>query len=272
MSELIKKFEQYYDKKSKNYDTDKNITGTLYAEVYNAITWKYLKPYLPRSPNNLVLDAAGGTGKWSISMAKEGCHVVLLDASNGMLNVARRKIKNENLKDVITIKKGDITNLDYPDETFDLILLERSLFLFPDPSIIIQELTRVLKKQSPLIITAGNNYVAALTYLPEELDKAFNQLTGKHHPFLKIEGSPELKNYFFSPNEFRELLEKEGLEIKKIIGKVITLPLRFLQTTYFGEIWDQDLFDRILKIELAFCEKTDAVSLAGHMQAIAYKR
>ena len=44
MYELVKKHEQYYNKKSKNYDTDKNTSGTLYAEVYNAITWKYLKP------------------------------------------------------------------------------------------------------------------------------------------------------------------------------------------------------------------------------------
>jgi len=35
--------------------------------------------------------------------------------------------------------------------------------------------------------------------------------------------------------------------------------------------YSEDLFSKILQFELALCEKPDALALAGHMQAIAYK-
>jgi len=36
----------------------------------------------------------------------------------------------------------------------------------------------------------------------------------------------------FSPDEFREALERNGLKVEKIIGKVCTLPLRFPSKSY----------------------------------------
>ena len=265
------RIELYYNRKSKDYDTDMSVSGTLYSEVYDTITWQCLKRYLPKSPGSLVLDAAGGTGKWAILMAKEGCHVVLLDASEGMLDVARRKIRRENLEDSVTIRKGDIANLEFPDDMFDLVLCERTLFLLSDPSTVVRELTRVLKNGSPLIASASNRYIAALTYLPDDLDRAYNTVTGKDDLFLETESAPRLKVHHLSPNEFKELLEKEGLRIERITGKVFTLPLRFPHTVYFGGAFEQNLRDRILRIELSLCDKPDALGLAAHLQAIAYK-
>jgi hypothetical protein len=42
----------YYDKKSGSYD---EVFGTLYFKVYDAITWKYLEPYVPANPDALAL-------------------------------------------------------------------------------------------------------------------------------------------------------------------------------------------------------------------------
>jgi hypothetical protein len=41
--------------------------------------------------------------------------------------------------------------------------------------------------------------------------------------------------------------------------------------TYSKKTYSQDQLDNILQIEFVLCEKTDALGLAGHLQAIAYK-
>jgi len=74
-----------------------------------------------------------------------------------------------------------------------------------------------------------------------------------------------------TPNEFRELLKRNVLKIEKIIGKGITMPLRIPSKTYSKKKYSQEQLDKILQIEFALCEKTDALGLAGHLQAIAYK-
>jgi ubiquinone/menaquinone biosynthesis C-methylase UbiE len=81
----------------------------LYYKIYDAITWEYIEPYVPKDPDALVLDAGGGTGRWTIRMARKGCKVVLVDISEGMLKIAAEKVKKEGLQNKITIKEGDIT-------------------------------------------------------------------------------------------------------------------------------------------------------------------
>jgi ubiquinone/menaquinone biosynthesis C-methylase UbiE len=58
----------YYTEKPKKYDESLSM---LYFRVFDAITWRYLEPYLPVNPEALVLDAGGGAGRWTIRMAKK---------------------------------------------------------------------------------------------------------------------------------------------------------------------------------------------------------
>jgi ubiquinone/menaquinone biosynthesis C-methylase UbiE len=53
------------------------VFDTLYFKFYDAVTWKYLVPYVPTDPDALVLDAGGGTGRWATGIADKGCRVVL---------------------------------------------------------------------------------------------------------------------------------------------------------------------------------------------------
>jgi len=133
----MEEIEAHYDKKSESYE---EIFGTLYFKVYDTVTWQYLEPYVPANPEALVLDAGGGTGRWAIRMATKGCRVVLVDAAEGMLKVADKKMREKGVQNRITIKKGDITRMDYADDTFDMILCEHALFLFKEPDSVIREL------------------------------------------------------------------------------------------------------------------------------------
>lgn len=115
--------EAYRDKKSGNYD---ETFGTLCFRVYDAVTWKYLEPYVPTGPNAWVLDAGGGPGRWAIHMAEKGCKVALIDASTGMLLVAGERIKKQGLQEKVSVKMGAITKTGYTNETFDKVLCEHT--------------------------------------------------------------------------------------------------------------------------------------------------
>ena len=263
--------EAYYDEKSERYE---EIFDTLYFKVYDAVTWKYLEPYVPADPNALVLDAGGGTGRWAIRMAAKGCKVVLVDAAERMLRVAEQKVKEKGFQNSITIKKGDITKTDYADETFDMILCEHVLFLFREPDVLIRELKRVLKKNAPLVISVQNRYVQSLSSLKGKLsldnvEGAFKVLVTEEYEYLTKDG--RVKIYTWTPQEFQTMLERNGLHIEKVVGKGVTMPSRIKQEFFLEKKHPADLFDKILQFELALCEKPDALALAGHLQATAFK-
>ncbi|MHA1664425.1 MAG: class I SAM-dependent methyltransferase [Candidatus Njordarchaeales archaeon] len=113
----IKNVISYFNKIARDYDKLEVNKEISYDELYDYITsrieWYYIRKYLPKS--GVVLDAAGGTGRLAIPIAQRGLKVVLVDISEGMLRVAKEKVKKNNLEDRIIIKQGDIHYLDFPD-------------------------------------------------------------------------------------------------------------------------------------------------------------
>jgi ubiquinone/menaquinone biosynthesis C-methylase UbiE len=268
----MKETKSYYRQQSGKYD---DTFDMLYYKIYDLITWKYIEPYVPTNTNALVLDAGGGTGRWAIQLAKKGPKVILLDLSEDMLKIAAEKAKDQRLQHRISIEVGDITKTEYADATFDMILCEHAFFLFEKPDIVLREMNRLLKRKAPLIISAQNRYPQTLLSLsdkpdPKELDNALHILL--REKYNAIDGSGKVKIYTWTPSEFQTLLETNGFDVEKIIGKGMTMPIRISKELYVKKKYNEELFKKLLKIELALCEKPDALALAGHLQAIAYKR
>jgi ubiquinone/menaquinone biosynthesis C-methylase UbiE len=266
--------EKHYDDKSTNYE---KVRESLALRIYEAITWKYLEPLVPSDADSLVLDAGGGTGVWAIPMARKGCRVVLLDDSQKMLDIAQKKIRKEGLQERIEVRKGDMTKLDFPDETFDLVLSEHTLFLFEQPAPVIAELTRVLKKNHPMVVSAQNRLVQTLAHLqdnpmenPSIVSLANRILHKDEHDMLSKELN--IKIFSLTPQEFHDLLENSGLLVKRIICKVATIPLRFFPKFFMRTDIPHEIESDILKLELSFSERPDAAALGAHLQATAHKK
>jgi ubiquinone/menaquinone biosynthesis C-methylase UbiE len=261
---LTSEVKKWYNEKAPTYDAQSEL---FYFRVYDAVTWRYTEPYVPKGSEAKVLDAAGGTGKWTIPIAKCGPRVVLVDNSDGMLDVARKKIAEQGLQGRITAIKGDIRKSDFPDETFDMVFCDHALCFIKEQREVIQELVRVLKTNYPLIISGQNRYVLALS-LMHDLDFATKILLKK----IQFLMGGQLKVYAQSPDEFRRLLRRNSVKIEKIIGKGVTMPLIFPLQRPFPKDDMPESLEKVLKIELALCERPDALSLAGHLQAIGYKK
>jgi ubiquinone/menaquinone biosynthesis C-methylase UbiE len=251
----------YYDKKGATYD---DYSRQFWSRVYDAVTWRITEPYVPRDSKALVLDAAGGTGKWSIPIAKLGPRVILGDISSGMLKTAREKIAKESLGQRVEARECDLRKLDFEDETFDLVFCEHALCFIKEQETVINELLRILKKDHPLIVTAQNRYVLSLSTVSEDAAYAFRILS-KEGQFIMRNS---LKVYALSPDEFRRLLQASGVKIEKIVGKLFTMPLAISAEKMVSDDFTSEFYEQILNIELELSSRSDTLALAGHLQAI----
>ena len=256
---------KYYDDKSSTYD---DYSRQFWSKVYDAVTWKITEPYIPRSPEVVVFDAAGGTGKWTIPIAKCGPKVVLGDISAGMLKTAKRKIAEEGLQKRIEVKECDLRKLDFEDETFDIVFCEHAFCFIKEQELVVEELVRVLKKDHPLILTSQNRYVMSVSLLSDDVDYAYRVLS-REKPFLMRNS---LDVYTLSPHEFTQMLEANGIRIERIVGKLFTMPLGLSEQKMFAENYTEEFFNRIMEIELELASRPDSVSLGSHLQAIGHKQ
>jgi ubiquinone/menaquinone biosynthesis C-methylase UbiE len=256
---------KYYDAKSSTYD---DYSKQFWSKVYDAVTWKITEPYIPRSPEVLVFDAAGGTGKWTIPIAKCGPRVVLGDISTGMLETAERKIAREGLQKRIEVKQCDLRRLDFEDETFDLVFCEHALCFIKEQDLAVKELVRVLKKDHPLILTSQNRYVMSISLLSEDVHYAYRVLS-REKPFLMRNS---LDVYTLSPEEFTQMLEANGIRIERIVGKLFTMPLGLSEQKMTTENYTEEFFNKIMEIELELASRPDSVALGSHLQAIGHKQ
>ncbi len=102
---------------------------------------------MPLTPGARVLDIATGTGAVLLPVARrvgsEG-HVTGVDLSGTILQEAERAVRAEGLTNV-ELRKMDAEHLEFPDQTFDVVICAFGLFLFPDMEAALREMNRVSK-------------------------------------------------------------------------------------------------------------------------------
>lgn len=91
----------------------------------------------------VVLDAGAGTGERTLAIlrAADPGRVVALDASAGMLDVAKSKIDDTRVE----FQLGDVARLPFPDDTFDVVSSSWTIEILDDPKAAVTEFLRVLK-------------------------------------------------------------------------------------------------------------------------------
>lgn len=87
-----------------------------------------------------LLDAGCGAGLALRKAADRGAVVTGLDATSELLDVARERVPDADLR------TGDIDDLPYPDESFDVVTAFNSIQYAPDPAAAVSELARVCRR------------------------------------------------------------------------------------------------------------------------------
>ena len=105
----------------------------------------------------LVLDVAGGTGEPGLSIASivtDG-KVMITDLSDDMLKIAQENADKKGIKNIET-RACDVSELPFPDNTFDAISCRFGFMFFPDMQLAAKEMARVLKPGGKIATSVWN--------------------------------------------------------------------------------------------------------------------
>src|SRR6201996_7293961 len=80
---------KYHDRVARQYDA---IYDDPYWHFHDELTWRLLKPHLPRDANAPCLDLGTGTGKWGLKLLKSGFPTTFVDHSASMIKQTRGKL------------------------------------------------------------------------------------------------------------------------------------------------------------------------------------
>lgn len=94
-----------------------------------------------------LLDAGCGTGLVALLAHLRGAAVTAIDASAGMLAVARERLPDADLR------VADIQDLPFADRAFDAVLAVNSLFFAPDMARAAREVARVVRPGGRVVAT-----------------------------------------------------------------------------------------------------------------------
>lgn len=142
--------EEMFDHIAPTYDT---LNHRLSWEIDKGWRKKAIQKLVPYCPEK-ILDIATGTGDFAILAAKMLHPQILIgaDISEGMMQVGRKKVSIEHLKDIISFKKEDCMNLSFKDNTFDAVTAAFGIRNFQNLDQGLKEMCRVLKKGGHLSI------------------------------------------------------------------------------------------------------------------------
>jgi len=98
-----------------------------------------------------LLDIGTGTGRILELFADRTARGVGIDFSRQMLNVARARIDDHNLNH-LTVRQGDIFDLDVADDSQDVVVLHHVLHFLADPAQALDAASRVLAPGGTLLI------------------------------------------------------------------------------------------------------------------------
>ena len=254
--------ERYYDEKAPFYDGEYK---TPFFDLYKAITWDNIKRFLPEK--GLILDAGGGTGEWAIPLAKLGYDVILTDISRGMLRQARLKLEEKSI-DTVELQRVNICDMScFTDNTFDMALVQGDpLSYCSDAEKAVEELYRVVKP--------GCHCIASVDSMHSIMIKMISAQRWDKLDTLLKEGSSEFVGgftiHYFTPEMLSTLFTQAGFEVVRILGKPVFMSI-IPREKANNLLRDRKIFERILQLELQYCDSENVVGFADHLEIVGKK-
>lgn len=134
-------------------------------------TLKQLEQY-PLPAASRILEIGCGTGRTACWLAAQGHEVTGIDIQPDMIAKANMRAEKEQAS--VQFLVGDATSLPYPDETFDVVLVE-SVTIFTDANKAFSEYYRVLRSGGILFDREMAQFKPMLTEIKQEIT-AFYQV------------------------------------------------------------------------------------------------
>ena len=147
---LVGHLSTFFDRMMTNADLPARLALKYFWGLNEAAHKKFLAQAFAGIPENFsgrLLEVPVGTGVLSLPVYEKlsGAEIFCLDYSDKMLAAARNRAEQMNLRKIKFIQ-GDVGNLSFADEIFDLVLSVNGFHVFPDKNSAWAETYRVLKR------------------------------------------------------------------------------------------------------------------------------
>jgi ubiquinone/menaquinone biosynthesis C-methylase UbiE len=258
---------RYHDRVARQYDA---IYDDPFWEFHDELTWRLIKPHLPRDATAACCDLGAGTGKWGLKLLKSGFATTFVDHSAAMIEQVRRKTETMGPRARrATLVVADIIAMPaVPAEAFELtVAMGDPLSICSDPLAAAREMHRITRPGGVVIATADNK-LAALDHFVDRgnLDVLESFVKTGRTNWLTADERERFELTTFTPESLRKLFERSGFEVIGLAGKTI-LPVRKNKILLEAP----ESVERLLRLEQELSRDPAAAACASHLQ-IAVRR
>lgn len=249
---------------ARQYDA---IYDDPYWHFHDELTWRAIKPHLPREASAACADLGCGTGKWGLKLLKSGFPTTFVDHAAAMIEQVREKLEGNPRVRKATLLAADIVDLTaIASGQFALtVAMGDPLSICSDAQAAANEMYRI-SSPGGIVIATADNKLAALDHFVQRgnLDalEEFVQ-TGKTR-WLTPNEQERFELTMFTPGSLRKLFERSGFEVLELSGKPI-IPVR--DNTFL--LSHENAVERLLKLEAELSRDPSAAARAGHLQIVA---
>jgi ubiquinone/menaquinone biosynthesis C-methylase UbiE len=256
---------RYHDRVARQYDA---IYDDPYWAFHDELTWRTVKPYLPRDLSSPCCDLGCGTGKWGLKLLKSGYATTFVDHSASMVEQTRAKVDEMgNRAKKGTLVVADIVEMpEVPSATFGLtVAMGDPLSICTDATRAAREMFRIAKPGGHVIATADSK-LAAIDHFVERgnLDALEEFVHSGKTNWLTADERERFELTTFTPTSLRKLFEHAGFEVITVTGKPV-IPVRSNKHLLSGE----NAVERLLKLESILGKDPASAARAGHLQVVA---
>ena len=136
-------YTMYADKGMARSFEERRFGGPI-GELVASTQARVLANMIGRIKDRTIIDVGTGTGRAALMLALGGARVTAVDASEEMLEVARRRAVETGVK--VNFQRGDAHALKFADRTFDVAVCLRVIMHAPDWRRVMSELCRVAQR------------------------------------------------------------------------------------------------------------------------------
>jgi ubiquinone/menaquinone biosynthesis C-methylase UbiE len=256
---------RYHDRVARQYDA---IYDDPYWAFHDELTWRMIKPHLPRDANAACADLGCGTGKWGLKLLKSGFATTFVDHSAAMIEQVRDRLETlGNKAKKATLLVGDIVEMpQVPSDTFGLVLaMGDPLSICSDAKRAVREIARITRAGAIVIATADNK-LAAIDYFIERgsLDALEEFVHNGKTNWLTADDRERFELTTFTAESLARLFHANGFEIINVAGKTV-MPIR--QNKRLLE--SPNAVERLLRIEAELAKDASSAGRCGHLQITA---
>ncbi|MFK7861466.1 MAG: HisA/HisF-related TIM barrel protein [Granulosicoccus sp.] len=241
---------------------------TLRVRLRRRLAHDYLMRYITEFNGLRVLDAGGGNGQSSLSIAESGALVDVVDRSMAMLHDLQTTAEASGLQERIRAHEYDIRSIQdvFTADTFDLLICHNVIQYNPAWEELLVSMSAPLKSGGLLSLVVRNWFaepyrIDVNTHATEQLPALLERTRGPSRVF-------DADVLFFSAAFLQEWLQKQGFVV---LGDYGLLCRPDEQTQAQGPGGDQILLDKLHALETAMGERTPYKHTARYLQIVARK-